>query len=98
MDEWLSYFGVETRADALWLGFGLIAQTMFFMRFFVQWLASEKKRMSVIPNAFWWFSLAGGIMLFVYGIERGEPVIILGQSIGILIYIRNLWFIYGQRT
>ncbi len=76
-----------------WIIVGFIGQSLFFMRFFVQWLASEKAGRSVIPNAFWYFSLAGGVTLFVYALWRQDPVFILGQSTGLLIYARNLYFI-----
>lgn len=94
MQTLLDYFGIETTQDLIWLGVGLAAQLMFSMRFIIQWITSEKQRKSVIPNAFWWFSLAGGLMLLTYGLRRGEPIIILGQAFGIIVYLRNLWFIY----
>ena len=74
----------------IWLGIGFLGQAMFFMRFFVQWIASERSKRSVIPNAFWYFSLAGGIILLSYAIYRRDPVFILGQFTGLFIYIRNL--------
>ena len=96
--QWLlDYFGIATTADLVWLCVGLAAQLMFSMRFIIQWITSERHRKSVIPNAFWWFSLAGGLMLLVYGLRRGEPVIILGQAFGIIVYLRNLWFIYAVK-
>ena len=79
--------------DAIWLAIGFLGQGLFFMRFFIQWLASEKKGESVIPNAFWYFSLFGGLVLFSYAIWRQDPVFMLGQGMGILIYSRNLYFI-----
>lgn len=77
----------------LWLVIGFIGQGLFFGRFFVQWLASEKAQRSVIPNAFWYFSVAGGLTLLIYAIYRQDPVFILGQGTGLLIYARNLHFI-----
>ena len=77
----------------LWLVIGFIGQGLFFGRFFVQWLASEKAQKSVIPNAFWYFSVAGGLTLLIYAIYRQDPVFILGQGTGLLIYARNLHFI-----
>ena len=74
----------------IWLGIGFLGQAMFFMRFFVQWIASERSKRSVIPDAFWYFSLAGGIILLSYAIYRRDPVFILGQFTGLFIYIRNL--------
>lgn len=81
----------------LWLAFGFLAQGMFFGRFLLQWIASERKKKSVVPVGFWWLSLAGGIMLFSYAVHRKDPVFIVGQGIGILIYLRNLYFIYARR-
>lgn len=82
--------------EHIWLGIGFLGQGLFFMRFFVQWLASEKERRSVIPRAFWYFSLLGGITLLTYSIYRQDPVFILGQATGLLIYTRNLYFIHAQ--
>ena len=97
METLLDYFDIESKSDLIWLAIGIFAQLMFSMRFLIQWISSERQRKSVVPTAFWWFSLAGGIMLLTYGLQRGEPVILLGQSIGIVIYLRNLWFIYKVR-
>jgi lipid-A-disaccharide synthase-like uncharacterized protein len=72
----------------LFLGFG--AQGLFTSRFLVQWLASERKRQSMIPKAFWHLSLAGGLALLAYAIHLGDPVFILGQSFGVVVYGRNL--------
>jgi len=80
----------------LWIALGLIAQFIFFMRFFIQWLASERKGKSIIPVAFWYLSIAGSLMLLAYSIWRKDPVFILGQSMGALIYIRNLILIYRK--
>lgn len=74
----------------LWIAFGIFGQLLFFMRFFVQWLASEKAKKSVVPLAFWYFSIGGAIILLTYAIYRLDPVFILGQSTGLFIYIRNL--------
>ncbi len=82
--------------EILWIGFGFLAQSMFFGRFLIQWLESEKKRASVIPIGFWWLSLAGGLMLLVYAIHRRDPVFIVGQATGVFIYLRNLYFIYAR--
>jgi lipid-A-disaccharide synthase-like uncharacterized protein len=83
-------------SDTLWLGIGLAGQTLFFMRFFVQWIASERERRSVIPHAFWYFSIAGGLVLLAYAIRRADPIFIIGQATGILIYGRNLHFVAGR--
>jgi len=86
-----------TTTELFWLGVGFGAQTMFMMRFVIQWLASEKARRSVVPEAFWYWSLAGGFMLFVYAVYRMDPVFILGQLSGLFIYARNLQFIRQSR-
>ena len=79
--------------EQIWLCIGFVGQGLFTMRFLVQWLASEKKKKSVVPNAFWYFSLAGGFTLFYYALYRQDPVFIFGQGLGLLIYLRNLYFI-----
>jgi len=79
-----------------WVLFGFGAQFLFMMRFLVQWIASERKRRSYVPVAFWYFSLAGGVMLLTYAIQRRDPVFILGQSLGLMIYLRNLVLIYRR--
>ena len=85
-----------TRLDALAI-FGIAAQFLFAARFIVQWLASERAGRSVMPLAFWFFSVGGGILTLIYGLIRREPVIILGQGLSIFIYIRNLMLIFGER-
>lgn len=77
----------------LWLAFGIVAQILFAMRFIVQWIASEKAGKSVMPIAFWFFSMAGGTLTLIYGLVKREPVIIMGQALSIFIYIRNLQLI-----
>lgn len=80
-------------AEAIWVGIGLLGQAMFFMRFLLQWIASEKAKRSVIPDLFWYFSIAGASILLLYAMYRQDPVFILGQSMGMLIYVRNIYFI-----
>ena len=80
-------------SEKIWLGIGLIAQLMFSMRFIVQWIASERARRSIVPETFWYFSLVGGAMLFAYAIYRVDPVFMLGQGMGLIIYARNIYFI-----
>ncbi len=79
-----------------WIVFGLIGQVMFSLRFLVQWIASERKKQSVIPVPFWYLSIAGSLILLIYAIQRKDPVFILGQSTGTLIYARNLILIYRK--
>jgi lipid-A-disaccharide synthase-like uncharacterized protein len=81
----------------LWLLLGIVGQALFAMRFIVQWLASEKEGRSVIPIAFWFFSIGGGLITLVYGLYKREPVIILGQSLSLFIYGRNLVLIGKER-
>jgi lipid-A-disaccharide synthase-like uncharacterized protein len=78
--------------------FGLLAQLVFTARFLVQWLASEKAGRSVVPMAFWFLSIVGGTMTLVYGIQRREPVIIMGQTLSIFIYVRNVMLIFKNKS
>lgn len=80
-------------SNTIWLGIGLLGQALFFMRFFVQWIASERQKRSVIPNAFWYFSILGGLTLLTYAIRQRDPVFIIGQATGLFIYVRNLMLI-----
>jgi lipid-A-disaccharide synthase-like uncharacterized protein len=80
-----------------WVLLGFVAQIFFTMRFLVQWLASERAKRSVVPVAFWFFSLGGGGLLLIYAIQRRDPVFIAGQALGLVIYIRNLWLIANER-
>ena len=86
-----------TTTEMIWLGIGFLAQLMFSMRFIIQWLASERAKRSIVPEAFWYFSLLGGAMLFAYAIYRVDPVFMLGQGMGLLIYARNVQMIWGSR-
>ena len=80
-----------------WVVLGFAAQGLFTMRFLVQWLASERAGRSVIPLAFWWFSIAGGLLLLVYALYRKDPVFIAGQGFGVFVYLRNLYFVLRER-
>lgn len=88
---------VTSITGVLWVVFGFAGQAVFMGRMLAQWYASEKASSSVVPPIFWWLSLLGSTMLMVYFVWRKEIVGFLGQSTGWLIYIRNLWFIYGKR-
>lgn len=92
---WLDFVFID-QFD-LWVLFGFVAQVMFMMRFVVQWIASERARRSVMPVAFWFFSVAGGTLLFVYAIHIHDPVFIAGQGAGLFIYLRNIWLIHRER-
>jgi lipid-A-disaccharide synthase-like uncharacterized protein len=80
-----------------WLAFGLVAQMSFAARFLVQWIASERAGNSVVPMAFWFFSIAGGLMTLLYGLVKREPVIIFGQLLANIIYVRNVMLIVKNR-
>ena len=96
--DWLAEtLGVESRTELIWVIIGLGGQIMFMMRFLIQWIVSEREKRSVIPIAFWYFSIAGAAILLAYAIWRRDPVFILGQSLGFFIYARNLWLIYAER-
>ena len=84
-------------SETFWLAFGFLGQALFSARFVVQWIASERARRSIIPTAFWLFSLGGGVTLLVYAIYRGDPVFIVGQAAGLVIYLRNLSFIRAEK-
>ena len=92
--QWLN---VESWGEFWWVIIGLTGQLLFAGRFIVQWIASERVGRSIVPLAFWYFSIGGGIILFTYALYRGDPVFILGQSMGLFIYSRNLWLIYAER-
>lgn len=77
-------------AETIWLIVGFTGQGIFASRFIIQWIVSEKKKMSVIPMVFWYISLAGSIVLLSYAIYKQDPVFILGQSTGFIIYLRNI--------
>jgi lipid-A-disaccharide synthase-like uncharacterized protein len=81
----------------LWLAIGFLGQLMFTSRFLVQWITSERRRRSVVPTAFWWLSLGGASLLLAYAVWRRDPVFILGQAFGFVVYTRNLILI-GRRS
>ena len=80
-----------------WIALGFLAQALFTMRFAVQWIASERAGRSVVPMAFWVFSIGGGLLLLVYALHRRDPVFIAGQGLGVFIYLRNLQFVLRER-
>jgi lipid-A-disaccharide synthase-like uncharacterized protein len=81
----------------LWLMLGFLAQGLFFARFFIQWIVSERKGESTVPLAFWIFSVLGGTLLLVYAVHQKDSVFILGQAGGLVIYFRNLMLIYKKK-
>ena len=80
--------------DTVWLIIGFLGQGVFFMRWVVQWIASERHAESRVPTAFWYMSLIGGMITLAYAIYRQDPVFIAGQSIGSVVYLRNLMLIH----
>lgn len=80
-----------------WLALGFAAQFMFSARFLVQWLASEKAGKSIVPTMFWYLSIGGSALLLIYSIHLKDPVFILGQSTGLLIYSRNIYLIRREK-
>ncbi|OYX21134.1 MAG: lipid A biosynthesis protein [Rhodobacterales bacterium 32-66-9] len=93
MDKVFAVLHVESWTEFWWVAFGLFGQLMFTGRFLIQWIASERVKRSVVPTAFWYFSMVGGVILLSYAIYRRDPVFVLGQSLGVFIYARNLWLI-----
>lgn len=84
--------------NQVWLVIGFAGQLVFSLRFLVQWIASERRRESVIPVAFWYISITGTTLLFAYATYRRDPVFMLGQAFGFIVYIRNLMLIYKKRA
>jgi len=87
-----------TLANSSWVAIGLAGQFFFTMRFVVQWIATEKKKKSVIPVSFWYFSILGSLILLCYSVYRQDPVFILGQAFGITVYLRNLHFVRKEKN
>lgn len=83
--------------EKIWLGVGFSAQLMFAMRFIVQWIASERAKRSIVPETFWYFSMFGGVLLLAYAVYRFDPVFMLGQAMGLVIYARNIHFIWNHK-
>jgi lipid-A-disaccharide synthase-like uncharacterized protein len=79
--------------DTIWIGIGFFGQSLFFGRWVVQWIASEKKAASQVPLSFWYMSLIGGLITLAYAIYRQDPVFIAGQGVGSIVYVRNLMLI-----
>lgn len=97
MNTVFAFLNVDNWFEFWWVVFGLGGQLMFSARFIIQWLASERAGRSVVPIAFWYFSIGGGLILFAYAVYRADPVFILGQSLGLFIYTRNLWLIHSEK-
>jgi lipid-A-disaccharide synthase-like uncharacterized protein len=92
-----AYVSALGTREVLWIGIGFAGQFLFMMRFLWQWIQSERQKRSIIPIAFWYFSLAGGVTLFAYAVHRRDPVFITGQLLGLTVYTRNLLLIRRER-
>lgn len=97
MDAIYTFLNVANAYEFAWVCIGLGGQALFTARFVAQWLASERARRSVVPVVFWWLSIGGGLILLAYAIHRHDPVFIIGQSMGVFIYGRNLWLIRDEK-
>lgn len=95
LSDWA--YAVFVEQFDVWIILGFAAQALFMMRFVVQWLASERAGRSIVPVAFWFFSIGGAMLLLVYSIIRKDPVYIAGQALGLVIYFRNLYFIFREK-
>jgi lipid-A-disaccharide synthase-like uncharacterized protein len=83
--------------NTFWLVLGFVAQALFSARFILQWIASERAGKSVMPVVFWYLSISGSVLLLAYAIHRQDPVFILGQSAGLIVYFRNLYLIGREK-
>jgi lipid-A-disaccharide synthase-like uncharacterized protein len=91
------FLNIENLFEFWWVALGFVAQAIFASRFIVQWIASEKEGRSYVPVAFWYLSISGGLLMLAYAIYRQDPVFILGQSTGIIVYTRNLMLIHRTK-
>lgn len=97
--DWLAAFLPENPGEAAWVAVGFVGQLLFFSRFLVQWIQTEREKRVVVPIAFWYFSIGGGLVLFAYAaFHLKDPVFSLGQALGLLVYARNLYFELKERA
>ena len=87
-----------TAIETVWITIGFLGQGLFFMRWIVQWFRSEREQESTVPLSFWYLSLVGGLITLAYAIYRRDPVFIAGQSVGTVVYLRNLVLIYRRKS
>lgn len=98
MENWLfDFLNIEHWFEFWWVSLGFLAQGIFASRFIVQWIASERAGRSYVPVAFWYLSISGGLLMLAYAIYRKDPVFILGQSTGVIVYARNLMLIHRSK-
>jgi len=100
MNQFLDILGLNNLSlnELIWVLIGTLGQLVFFSRWIVQWLSSEKKQSSVIPVAFWWFSLIGGLITLIYAKHIGSFPFMLAQAVGLIVYSRNLILIYKGKN
>ena len=100
MSEILSILGLNNLSfnEFMWVMIGTLGQLIFFSRWIVQWLSSEKYKSSVIPLSFWWFSLVGGLITLIYAKHIGSFPFMLAQAVGLVVYSRNLILIYRRKN
>jgi lipid-A-disaccharide synthase-like uncharacterized protein len=96
-DAVAAYLNTLSPHEIAWIVIGFVGQFLFMMRFLWQWIQSERHKRSIIPIAFWYFSLAGGMTLLAYAVHRRDPVFITGQMLGLTVYTRNLLLIRRER-
>jgi lipid-A-disaccharide synthase-like uncharacterized protein len=93
----MSWFNEMSAIDLVWTGVGFGGQLLFSARFIYQWIVSERARRSIVPEAFWYFSFAGGLTLLAYAVYKHDPVFVVGQGSGLFIYGRNIWLIWAEK-
>ena len=94
---WMRLFNIDSLVDLTWITIGITGQLMFFLRMLIQWVVTERNRVSTVPPVFWWCSIIGATMLLTYFIWRWDIVGIMGQSFGFIVYLRNLQYIHRSR-
>lgn len=97
MEKLIAWYASTSSTEMVWIGLGFFAQALFMMRFVVQWIASERVKRSIVPETFWYFSIGGGVLLLAYSIYRVDPVYMFGQGLGLIIYFRNLYFVWTHK-
>lgn len=98
IQDFLTKLQTTSSGDLVWVSIGLLGQLAFAARFIVQWIASERAGRSVVPVIFWYFSILGSMVVLAYGLHKADPVIIIGQLPGVLVYSRNLWLIHKSKN
>ncbi len=93
----IAHLSALLTVDNIWLAIGFVGQMLFASRFIIQWFKSEIVGRSVIPVAFWYCSVGGGVVLLAYAIHKMDPVFITGQGMGLFVYARNLYLIFRER-